>query len=510
MATLDPLLRAVVDHGMEALVLEPGQLPRLARNGTLREVTRTRLDGTVIGRLARELAPGEVPEPEDGAWEFDYRVDGRPFRFAGTRAADGWRFRAEVTTEGTDANGHGNGNGHGPGAEAGHEHRRAPAPAPVPVQAPTQAPLQADARDTMDHLLRQLVELRASDLHLSPGQPIRMRIDGDLGPFGTETPGPERTLELLRAISPEARLAEFDADCDADFGYEIPGLARFRVNLFRDRHGMGAVFRQIPEAIPSAEDLGLPKPVRELAQLPKGLVLVTGPTGSGKSTTLAAILDLVNRTRPDHVITIEDPIEFVHPSKRAMVNQREVGDHTRSFARALRAALREDPDVVLVGEMRDLETTAIAIETAETGHLVFATLHTTSAIATIERLVNQFPAERQEQVRLMLADSLKAVVSQTLLKRIGGGRVAAQEILLCNRAVANLIRENKAFQILSVMQTGRGRGNVTLNEALLRLVAEGTVEPREAYLKAVDRDDLANRYRTEGIDVGFLDHLDDE
>ncbi|HSL83829.1 MAG TPA: ATPase, T2SS/T4P/T4SS family, partial [Thermoanaerobaculia bacterium] len=344
MATLDPLLRAVVDHGMEALVLEPGELPRLARNGTLREVTRTRLDGTAIVRLARELAPGKAPEPEAGAWEFEYRMDGRPFRFAGTRSPDGWRFRAEVTNEGTDANGHGN--GHGPGAEAGHEHRRAPAPAPLPVQ----APVHADPRAAMDHLLRQLVELRGSDLHLSPGQPIRMRIDGDLGPVGTETPGPERTQELLRAVSPEARLAEFDADCDADFGYEIPGLARFRVNLFRDRHGMGAVFRQIPETIPSAEDLGLPKPVRELAQLPKGLVLVTGPTGSGKSTTLAAILDLVNRTRPDHLITIEDPVEFVHPSKRAMVNQREVGDHTRSFARALRAALREDPDVVLVGE----------------------------------------------------------------------------------------------------------------------------------------------------------------
>ncbi|HEX6199760.1 MAG TPA: type IV pilus twitching motility protein PilT, partial [Thermoanaerobaculia bacterium] len=479
-----------------------------------REVTRTRLDGSVIGRLARELAPGGAPEPDDGAWEFDYRVDGRPFHFAGTRSPDGWRFRAEVSPEpsapAAPAPAHGNGNGNGNGHANGHANGKGTGVGSAHARDVTPLPAPAAPRAAMDHLLEKLVELGGSDLHLSPGQPIRMRIDGDLGPFGTETPGPERTRELLRSITPDARLEEFDADCDADFGYEIPGLARFRVNLFRDRFGMGAVFRQIPETIPSAEDLGLPKPVRELAQLGKGLVLVTGPTGSGKSTTLAAILDLVNRTRPDHVITIEDPIEFVHPSKRAMVNQREVGDHTRSFARALRAALREDPDVVLVGEMRDLETTAIAIETAETGHLVFATLHTTSAIATIERLINQFPAERQEQVRLMLADSLKAVVSQTLLKRIGGGRVAAQEILLCNRAVANLIRENKTYQILSVMQTGRGRGNVTLNEALLRLVAEGTVEPREAYLKAVDKDDLLNRYRTEGIDVGFLDHLDDE
>ena len=227
-------------------------------------------------------------------------------------------------------------------------------------------------------------------------------------------------------------------------------------------------------------------------------MLVTGPTGSGKSTTLAALLDLVNRTRDDHIITIEDPIEFVHPSKRCLVNQREVGAHTDSFARALRAALREDPDVVLVGEMRDLETTSIAIETAETGHLVFGTLHTTSATATIERLINQFPADRQEQVRLMLADSLKAVISQNLLKRIGGGRVAAQEILICNRAVGNLIRENKAYQITSIMQTGKARGNVMLNEALMKLVEDGFVAPREAYLKAVDKDDLLNRLRRRG------------
>ena len=281
------------------------------------------------------------------------------------------------------------------------------------------------------------------------------------------------------------------------------------MNLFRDRNGVGAVLRQIPERIPSADDLGLPPAVRRLAHLPKGLVLVTGPTGSGKSTTLAALLDLVNRTRPDHVITIEDPIEFVHPSKRCMVNQRQVGEHTRSFARALRAALREDPDVVLVGEMRDLETTSIAIETAETGHLVFGTLHTTSAVGTIERLVNQFPADRQEQVRLMLADSLRAVVSQILLKRVGGGRVAAQEILVVNRAVANLIRENKTFQIPSIMQTAKKQGNVVLNEALLQLVVAGTVEPREAYLKAVEKEDLLGRYRTEGVETAFLDQVEE-
>jgi twitching motility protein PilT len=524
MATLDPLLRAVVEHGMEALVLEPGHLPRLATNGTLREVTRTRLDGGVIRRLAGELAPGEAPEPPEGAWEFDYRLDGLPFRFTGHPGPAGWTFRARVgastapvaapagsseparaaaapavATEPAVASGNGasgvKGNGHSEGS--GHALERVSGTA---VGAP----------EEMGSLLRKMVEMGASDLHLSPGQAARVRLDGDLEPVSDGVLGPKRVAELLRSITPAGKLAELAAANEADFGYEIPGLARFRVNLFRDRLGFGGVFRQIPEAIPSADDLELPEAVRNLAQLPNGLVLVTGPTGSGKSTTLAAILDLVNRTRPDHLITIEDPIEFVHPSKRCLVNQREVGAHTASFASALRAALREDPDVVLVGEMRDLETASIAIETAETGHLVFATLHTTSAIATIERLINQFPADRQEQVRLMLADSLKAVVSQTLLKRIGGGRVAALEILLCNRAVANLIRENKAYQIQSVMQTGRAMGNVTLNEALLNRVTAGAVEPKEAYLKAVDKDDLLNRYRAKEIDVSFLDSVDPE
>ncbi len=368
--------------------------------------------------------------------------------------------------------------------------------------------MAAPGPGTMDDLLARMIEMGASDLHLSPGQPIRVRLDGDLMPFGSEVPDGARTRELILAITPETRREQFEHDSDSDFAYELPGLARFRVNLFRDRNGAGAVMRQIPERIPSADDLGLPPAVRRLSNLPKGLVLVTGPTGSGKSTTLAALVDLVNRTRADHIITIEDPIEFVHPSKLCMINQREVGEHTRSFACALRAALREDPDVVLVGEMRDLETTSIAIETAETGHLVFGTLHTTSAVGTIERLINQFPADRQEQVRLMLADSLRAVVSQTLLKRVGGGRVAALEILVVNRAVSNLIRENKTYQIPSIMQTTKKQGNVVLNEALLHLVLAETVEAREAYLKATDKDDLLGRMRTEGVNVDFVDGLE--
>src|SRR5690606_26140605 len=257
--------------------------------------------------------------------------------------------------------------------------------------------------------------------------------------------------------------------------------ARFRVNVFANRLGIAAVLRQIPNQIRTAEELGLPQALLDLCFLTKGLVLVTGPTGSGKSTTLAALIDYINRNRSDHILTIEDPIEFVHRNKKCLVNQREVGVHTESFKRALRAALREDPDIILVGELRDLETVAIAIETAETGHLVFGTLHTTTAPATVDRLIDQFPADQQEQIRVMLADTLKGVVAQTLCKKVGGGRIAALEILLVNHAISNLIREGKTFQIPSVMQTSKAKGMCTLNDSLLDLVKKGLVEPAEAY-----------------------------
>jgi twitching motility protein PilT len=271
------------------------------------------------------------------------------------------------------------------------------------------------------------------------------------------------------------------------------------VNVFRDRGGVGAVFRQIPIEIKTAKDLNLPPAVVQLGDLSKGLVLVTGPTGSGKSTTLAAIVDYINDTRTEHIITIEDPIEFVHKNKKCLVNQREVGSHTRSFKDALRAALREDPDIVLVGEMRDLETIAIAIETAETGHLVFGTLHTTTATSTVDRIVDQFPADRQQQIRVMLADSLKGVVAQTLCRRIGGGRVAALEVLLSNNAVQNLIRDGKTFQLPSILQTSRAQGMVLLNDSLTDFVKRGLVEPREAYLKAVDKGGLIHLFKNNGI-----------
>ncbi|MEM7608316.1 MAG: PilT/PilU family type 4a pilus ATPase, partial [Myxococcota bacterium] len=247
----------------------------------------------------------------------------------------------------------------------------------------------------------------------------------------------------------------------------IEGLCRFRANVFMDRKGPGGVFRQIPFEILSVDQIGLPKKVLDLCYLTKGLVLVTGPTGSGKSTTLATLIDFINQNREDHIITIEDPIEFVHPNKKCLINQREIGTHTKGFKAALRAALREDPDIVLVGEMRDLETIAIAIETAETGHLVFGTLHTTSAPSTVDRLIDQFPPDQQEQIRVMLSESLRGVIAQVLCKKQGGGRVAGYEILLANSAVANLVREGKTFQLKSVMQTGRKQGMQTMNDHLI-------------------------------------------
>jgi twitching motility protein PilT len=338
-----------------------------------------------------------------------------------------------------------------------------------------------------------------------------MRVHGDLDELPDYSPlAPDELVALLDAIAPERNREQFAATNDTDFAHELPGRARFRVNFFRDFRGPGAVLRTIPSRIPTFEELGLPEAIRGLAHLAKGLVLVTGPTGSGKSTTLAAIVDLVNRTRSDHVITIEDPIEFVHPSKKCLVNQREVGVSTGSFKQALRAALREDPDVVLVGEMRDLETISIAIETAETGHLVFGTLHTTTAPSTIERLVDQFPGDRQGQIRMMLADSLKAVIAQTLLKRIGGGRVAAYEILIATPAVSNLIREGKTYQIASAMQTGRAQGMLRLNDALFELIDKGIVEARAAYLQAVDKEALVQKLRAAGKSLAFLAELRSE
>ena len=338
-------------------------------------------------------------------------------------------------------------------------------------------------------LFQSMVKQGASDLHLCVGSVPMIRKDGHmqpLDPAATAITGPE-IVQLLAPIMPEKNRQEYAERHDTDFAYEIPDLARFRSNIFADRRGPGAVFRVIPSKILTAEQLGLSPHILQLCTLSKGLVLVTGPTGSGKSTTLCAMIDYVNRTRQDHIITIEDPIEFVHPNQKCLINQREVHTHTDSFKDALRAALREDPDIILVGELRDLETVAIAIETAETGHLVFGTLHTTTAASTVDRVIDQFPSDRQAQIRIMLSESLKGVIAQTLCRKIGGGRAAALEVLLVTGAVANLIREGKTFQIPSIMQVNKAIGMVSLNDALFDLVQKKLVMPDEAMSKAVDK-----------------------
>jgi twitching motility protein PilT len=386
-----------------------------------------------------------------------------------------------------------------PGAPAVKEPpvQTAPSAFEMPVQqnyAPAEsvyAPGRSEtpARARMDKLFKLMSEVGASDLHLSVSMPPMVRKDGRMQVLECDEPvlTPEVMRELLTSIMPKKNQEEFARRNDTDFAYEIPGLARFRANIFADRKGMGGVFRIIPSKILTAEQLGLSQAIMNLCELSKGLVVVTGPTGSGKSTTLCAMIDHINKTRDDHIITIEDPIEFVHENKRCLVNQREVHNHTDSFKDALRAALREDPDILLVGEMRDLETISIAIETAETGHLVFGTLHTTTAASTVDRIIDQFPADRQQQIRVMLSESLKGVIAQTLLPKKGGGRVAALEVLIVTPAISNLIREGKTFQINSSMQTGKQHGMVMLNDALFALVQKGIVEPRDAYIKAVDK-----------------------
>ena len=352
----------------------------------------------------------------------------------------------------------------------------------------------------MDRFFKLMVEYGTSDLHLCTGCKPMFRKDGSIVPLKNAEPlTNEQCAALLFEIMPEPNKEEFRDTHDTDFAYELEGVGRYRMNIFCDNRGIGAVARLIPSQVLTFEQLKSPEVLKKFCHLHKGLVLVTGPTGSGKSTTLAAMIDFINKSRNEHILTIEDPIEFVHQNQRCLVNQREVGTHTDSFKKALRAALREDPDIVLVGEMRDLETTHIAIETAETGHLVFGTLHTTTAISTVDRLIDQFPADQQSQIRLMLSGNLKGVVAQNLLKKKGGGRVAALEVMVVTPAVSTLIREAKTSQIMSIMQTSKKEGMTLLNEELLRFVKEDVVEPTEAYTKAVDRDGLMKAFEAAGI-----------
>lgn len=339
-------------------------------------------------------------------------------------------------------------------------------------------------------LLAFSIKQSASDLHLSSGSVPMIRVDGDIRPLNQPAYSAEQLQDLLFDIIAEPQKEEFAQRFECDFSFSIDDVARFRVNVFTQRKGIAAAFRMIPNSVTSLDDLAAPSIFKDIVDAPRGLVLVTGPTGSGKSTTLAAMVDYINQTRSQHILTIEDPIEFVHENNQSLISQREVHRDTRSFDAALRSALREDPDVILVGEMRDLETIRLAMTAAETGHLVLGTLHTTSAPKTIDRIIDVFPGDDKPMARSMLSESLRAVISQTLLRRVGGGRVAAHEILLSNSAIKNLIREDKVAQMYSALQTGGDAGMQTLDQALKKLVARGDIDTEEARRCAVNKEDF--------------------
>jgi twitching motility protein PilT len=529
MAQLDRFLNLLVTNNGSALLLSEGDVAAVMIKDSPRPVMKQPLTSAQILTLVREIAPPGKPHALDatGAVTFDYSSPDGTFQVALTQNG---KIVAKIEPKGVTTN------GVKPAASP------AKAAAPQAAAAPTAAPRVATpqpatpqpaatgeahnvgtpmtqarriassgnpAFDKIEALLRTLVSNKASDLHLRSGSPPLLRSSGEIAPIpGEAALSSEEIDAMLATLMLEQNRVEFKEINDTDFAHEIPGVARFRGNALRERKGTGAVFRAVPAAVVSVEQMGISQEVQRLCHLTKGLVLVTGPTGSGKSTTLCALIDLINRSRSDHVITIEDPIEFVHESKKCLITQRHVGVHTSSFKHALRAALREDPDIVLVGELRDLETVSMAIETAETGHLVFGTVHTSTAVSTVDRIIDQFPPDRQAQIRVMLSESLKGVISQVLCKKIGGGRVAAREILLSTPSVSNLIREGKTFQLPSVLQTSRKIGMVTMNDALIDLVDSKQVEPQEAYLKATDKVGILHMLKQRGKDTSFADNED--
>jgi len=341
----------------------------------------------------------------------------------------------------------------------------------------------------LDSLLKDMVQKNASDLFLSSGSPPNYKIHGEIKPVQDESLSHDTCRQLIYELLEDEQKKKFEEIKDLDFAYEIDGLARFRGNLFMQRHGISAVFRMIPAKVKTMDELGMSDTIKKLARANRGLILVTGATGSGKSTTLAAMIDLRNRERTEHILTLEDPLEFVHENKKCIVHQRQIGEHSRSFAASLRAALREAPDVIMVGEMRDLETIGLAITAAETGHLVYGTLHTSGAAKTVDRIIDAFPEEQQNQIRTMIADTLRGVISQILVKRADSqGRAAAFEILVTTQAVSNLIREGKTFQITSAIQTGKKEGMVTLDQSLMNLMMTQKITAEEAFRNAVNKD----------------------
>src|SRR5881628_519116 len=515
-ARIDPFVDVLLREKGDQLYLLPDEPVTMVKDGKPRKVSRQPLTDQHIYALLVEVAPSESADHIDGGTEteFEYladrgmvrvRIVPEMGRLTAVVSPALKPARAEPVAAAAPA----------PAAPRLETPSPPPAPASAPppsragVAAPPPAGLPLDlaapqyqaAERTLGDLLRALVQSKSSDLHLRVGEPPLFRTHGEMKRQGAPPIAVEQLELMLLAIMPDRNRQEWKETGDSDFAYEIAGLARFRVNAARDRKGPLAVFRVIPAQVVTVDQLNITKEVQQLCFLTKGLVLVTGPTGSGKSTTLCALVDLVNRMRTDHLITIEDPIEFVHQNKKCLITQRQVGVHTESFKSALHAALREDPDIVLVGEMRDLETIAIAIETAETGHLVFGTLHTTTASSTVDRIIDQFPADRQAQIRVMLSESLKGVISQTLCKKMGGGRVAAREILLTTPAISNLIREGKTFQIPSIIQTSKKLGMLTLNDALLELVEKKVIDPDEAYMKSVEKTGLAASLKAKGFKV---------
>ncbi len=504
---MEPLMETLQKSDADEMYLEPGELAYVLKQGQRQPIGSEPVSpGALLQMATQSLKPFQLSaldqsphtiEREHGNEKFEVEFTRPNGSIVVTIRRNGSRVAS--TTASTP-----------PGVAAAPT---PPPPAPSPPKAApvASAPVVTQAspgkRDTtaIDELLRHMVEAGASDLHLSAGAVPVLRVHGEIK-FLSERGvlSSDDVKKLVYSILDDDVRKTFEELRDADCAYEIPGVSRFRVNVFEDRQGLGTVIRTIPVEILTVEQLGLPQPCLDLCYLTKGLVLVTGPTGSGKSTTLAAMVDYINKNRSDHIITIEDPIEFVHQNKSCLVNQRQVGNHTGSFKVALRAALREDPDIVLVGEMRDLETIAIAIETAETGHLVFGTLHTTTAVATVDRIIDQFPPDQQAQNRVMLSDSLKGVIAQVLCKKKEGGRAAALEILLGTAALASLIREGKTFQIPSIMQTSKRMGMVTMNDSLMRLVKEGTVDAKEAWMKSHEKTGLLGLFKSNGIKVDFV------
>lgn len=357
------------------------------------------------------------------------------------------------------------------------------------------------SNNRIDRFLKLMNDKGASDLHLSVGRPPIFRLSGRMDPVRYRVLDDKDFEGLVKPIAPSHLWDAFVKDGDVDFAYEIPNVSRFRVNLFRQHRGMGAVFRIIPTKLMTVEQLGLPPSIRRLVTMEGGLILVTGPTGSGKSTTLSAIINEINATRSLHMVTIEDPIEFVHPNKHSLVSQREIGPHSKSFSTALRAAVREDPDVILVGEMRDLETIEMALSAAETGLLVFGTLHTNSASKTIDRIINVFPVERQDSVRGILSGVIKGIVAQQLLRRKKGGRVAALEVLFGTPALSSLIREGKTHQISGLISQGRSQGMVGMDESLRNLVEKDIIDTHAALEKALDKDEMRKWLKARGSEV---------